>query len=86
MKPLFVRHGDDLPLEYDIDEDSFHKYKGSWLLWRSLGRYDSNGSFAPPLSFLEADSLPKSKIDFFLAMDDILATKQRQLANRTKAK
>lgn len=82
MKPLFQRSSDDLPLEYDIDDNAFRKYKGSWLLWRSLGRYDGNGGWEPPLSFVEADELPKDKVDFFLAMDDILSKKQKQLTKK----
>lgn len=86
MKPLFKKSSDDLPLVYDIDPDAFRKYKGKWLLYRSMGCYDGNGNFTPPLSFLEASQLPKEEIDFFLDMDDILARKQRQLDKKKKAK
>lgn len=82
MKPLFVKGGDDLPLVYEIDFDAFQKYKGSWLLWRALGNYDANGNWGAPLSFVEADQLPKDKIDFFLQMDDIVKKKQAQLTKK----
>jgi hypothetical protein len=82
MSPLFKHSGDDLPLVYDIDYDAFLKYKGSWLLWRSLGRRDASGNWEPPLSFVEADQLPKDKIDFFLSMDEVFRKKLAQLSKK----
>jgi hypothetical protein len=81
MSPLFrTNNSDDLPLVYDIDHDAFLQYRKSWLLWRALGHYDSNGSWVRPLSFVEADELPNEKIRLFLDMDDIFEKKRRQLA------
>ena len=82
MAPLFRKSSDDLPLVYEIDQDSFQKYRGNWLLYRNLGRYDGNGNFVPPVSFLEARQLPKEETDFYFEMDDIMKKKLAQLAKK----
>lgn len=86
MKPLFKASGDDLPLVYEIDPDTFHKFKHNWLLYRQLGCYDGNGNFEPPVSFLEARQLPKEEMDFYFQMDEIMRKKLAQLTKKKEKK
>ena len=74
--------GDDLPAVIDVGLSDFHKYKGDWLLWRALGKFDGNGNWTAPLSFMEALELPKAMLDTFLELDSIFAKMQRQRAKK----
>jgi len=61
---------------------AFRKYKDSWLgIWRALGSFDANGSFIPPLSFLEAKQMSKKELDIYFELDNLLEIKQRELSD-----
>lgn len=78
------KQSDDLPHELDIDLDAFHAHRDNWTLWRALGHYSPSGSWVTPVSFLEAQQLPKEALDVYLMLDDLLGRMQRQF-NKKKA-
>lgn len=55
-------------LEFTMDE--FHQHKGNWLLYRAMGEINANGSFVPPLSYFEAQQMPKRTMQLFMIFDD----------------
>ena len=46
---------------------------------------DANGAFVPPLSYLEAQQLPKRMIEMFMAFDECAEKMIRQI-NKPKGK
>lgn len=73
---------DDLPLECPVNYQTFKKYKDPWAYWRALGHFDGNGSFVAPVSFEEAKQMPRSEIDFYLDMDNLLLRMKRHRAKQ----
>lgn len=70
MLPLCqVEEPNGVPNTTDIRMADFLKYRDLWLLYRSVGRYDSNGAWVRPISFLDAARIPKRMMDTFLDMD-----------------
>lgn len=69
----------DFPAELAIDIQLFRKYKKGWLLWRSSGHVDGNGSFVPPVSFIEARQMPEDELNLYFLLDDLLAIRSRQV-------
>jgi hypothetical protein len=61
-------------------------YKDDWLLWRTLGYTDADGMWIAPVSFLEAQSLPKAMLNVFLQLDDILFRMQQQILKKKRPK
>lgn len=43
-----------------------------------MGHFDAGGSFVRPISFFEALSMPKSEIDTYLELDNLLAIMKRR--------
>lgn len=74
--------GDDLPYDLGILYEDYRDYKDEWILWRTLGRYDSNGVWVAPVSFLEAELLPKRKLDLFFSLDNIFEIMRKQNAKK----
>ena len=62
--------------------EDFLEYKSIWLLWRNLGHVTEGGSFVPPISFMEADQLPKVMLDVFFELDSWIDKMMRELAKR----
>lgn len=75
----------DLPTWTDISPEEFDIYKDDWMLWRALGTYNGSGAWVAPVSFLEAQDLPKRQLDVFFALDDFLDRMYQQKAKQ-KAK
>ena len=74
--------GDDLPYELGISYEDFLEYKSEWILWRSLGAYNQDNVWVAPVSFVEAENMPKRKLDAFLILDDLLELMRKQLVRK----
>lgn len=57
--------------------ENFTRYKDAWLRYRQIGNFDANGNFMSPISFLEAEQLPKVMMDTFNELDHLYAIAQR---------
>ena len=68
-------------MDFTIEE--FHLYKGNWLLYRGMGHTDENGAFISPLTYFEAQQMPKREIEIFMRLDD-LASKTIRSQTRKK--
>lgn len=68
-----------------MDLNDFHAYRDNWTLWRTLGHFSESGSWVAPVSFIEAQTMPKPMLDVFLTLDDIIGRMQKQYAEK-KAK
>jgi hypothetical protein len=77
---------DNFPVEIDTTLDNFERFKGKWLRYRRVGSFDANGNFRAPISFLEAEQLPKIMIDTFRELDFLYAIAQRIAAKEKGAK
>ena len=64
--------------------EAFYKYRDEWILYRSLGHETESGAWVSPLSYLEALTMPKEKIDVFQGLDYFLAQKKRHKAKMNK--
>lgn len=58
------------------------------MLWRGLGRVDSNGTWVPPVSYLEAQYIPTRKLHVFMALDSMVVklAKQSKPAKQPKGR
>lgn len=61
----------------------FMRYRGDWKLWRALGSRDTEGNWHAPISYLEAQKLPKAMLDIFFILDDYF---ERMRNKRAKMK
>lgn len=68
---------------FDFTLEEFHQYKGNWLLYRSMGHLNESGAFVSPLSYTEAQGLPKRQVEMFLQFDE-LADKMIRQINKKK--
>jgi hypothetical protein len=71
-----------VPSAVEFSHEDFLKYRETWLLWRSLGRYDGNGSWVAPLSFPEAIDLPKAMLDVFQELDHFFEQMKKHQAKK----
>jgi hypothetical protein len=56
------------------------------LLWRTLGWYTESGAWVAPVSFVEAQNMPKKMLKTFLTLDDVLSRMERQvIAKKNKS-
>ena len=76
--------GDALPQHLTVPIESFDRYKDHWLLWRNLGHYSDSGAWIPPVSFIEAVSMPKDMLDVFIVLDEWLYKMIHQKKNNGK--
>lgn len=85
MAPLFrVEQSDDVPGSTEIQLADFLAYRSLWMLYRSMGRYDGNGNWVKPISFVEAARLPKRMISTFLDLDDFFERMKRHNDKKRK--
>jgi len=73
---------DIIPRHLTITIEQFHLHKGNWLLWRNLGHFDQSGSWVAPVSFVEAQSLPKDMLDTFFELDNLVSKTIKQTAKK----
>jgi hypothetical protein len=62
--------------------DEFYRYRGDWLLYRSLGHFSDAGAFIPPLSYADAQQMPKRQVEMFMEFDDITDRLQKQMSKK----
>jgi hypothetical protein len=65
-----------VPATVDISRSEFLQHREAWKLYRSLGHYQ-DGAWVPPISFLEAVTLPKAMLDVFQELDHFLSQMQK---------
>jgi hypothetical protein len=73
---------DAFPLYFDFTLDEFHEHKGNWLLYRSMGHLSDAGQFIPPISYHEAQAMPKREIEIFMCLDEIAEKTLRQMTKK----
>jgi hypothetical protein len=73
---------DAFPLFFDFTLDEFHEHKGNWLLYRSMGHMSDAGQFVPPISYHEAQAMPKREIEIFMCLDEIAEKTLRQMTKK----
>lgn len=78
------KKGDDIPYDLGITYLDFIENKDEWILWRTLGHYTDNGAWVPPVSFLEAELMPKRKLDAFFALDNLVELMRKQQRRKSK--
>ena len=69
---------------FDFTMDEFNEHKGNWLLYRSLGHQTDSGVFVSPLSYNEAQAMPKRQVEMFMQLDEIAEKMIRQLSKKGK--
>jgi hypothetical protein len=74
--------GADIPSTVEFSEEGFRKYREAWKRYRSLGHYDGNGNWVPPLSFVEALQLPAEMLAVFQGLDQFLEQMKRHHAKK----
>lgn len=55
------------------------------MLYRAMGHFNESGAFVPPLSYLEAQQLPKRTVEMFMHFDEYAEKMLRQI-NKNKGK
>lgn len=75
---------DTFPSEVDLSLENFEKYKSKWLKYRRAGSRDAAGNFISPISYLEAEQLPKSMMDTFHELNYLYSIAER-IAGKEKA-
>jgi hypothetical protein len=56
------------------------------LLWRALGSYTESGTWKAPVSFIEAQTLPKEMLDTFFKLDDVISRMEKQYMKKVAKK
>jgi len=59
----------------------FLEHRDNWILWRSLG-HEVEGQWVAPVSFKEAQEMPKKMLDTFLTLDNYFGKMSKQWAKK----
>ncbi|GIK43988.1 MAG: hypothetical protein BroJett011_78210 [Chloroflexota bacterium] len=73
---------DALPQFLEFEFADYVRYKDNWIVWRSLGHVDANGTWVAPVSFTEALRLPAKMLEVFFYLDDLVDKMARQKRRR----